>query len=128
MGEMALLRVPVGDGAGDVIEVQVSRADLDGLEESGVVLGVVLAASNGRRFDAASFSLATAVDHVMPALRAIVGRLRGGVLDPDEVTMQVGSAVRRGDGVLFRERHRRGKRRGNDDLAQGGRRASGACG
>jgi hypothetical protein len=83
---MVLLRVPVGDDAGDVIEVQVSRAEIEGLAES----GVVLAANGGRRFETASFTLASAVDHVMPALRTIIGRLRDGVHAPDEVTMQLG--------------------------------------
>lgn len=86
MSEVVLLKVPVGDGGDDVIEVQVSRADLDGLEES----GVVLAADNGGRLGVAAFSLASAADHVVPALRTIVRRLSGGVHAPDEVTMQLG--------------------------------------
>jgi NTP-dependent ternary system trypsin peptidase co-occuring protein len=86
LSDMLLLRVPVVDGADDVIEVEVSRAEVEDLEES----GVVLATSGSGRFVAASFSLASAVDHVMPTLRTIVARLRGGVHAPDEVTMQLG--------------------------------------
>ena len=115
MSEALLIKVPVGDGADDVIEVQVSRAELDGMEES----GVVLAAGDGRRLDVTAFSLASAVDHVMPALRTIAERLRGGVHAPDEVDDADGAADRRGGGFLFCERHGAGEYRGDDDLAQG---------
>lgn len=97
MSEALLIKVPVGDGADDVIEVQVSRAELDGMEES----GVVLAAGDGRRLDVTAFSLASAVDHVMPALRTIAERLRGGVHAPDEVTMQMGLQIGGEAGFYF---------------------------
>jgi len=61
------------------------------LEES----GVVLASDDGWRFVAVGFSLASAMDRVMPALRVILGRLRAGMHSPDEITMQVGPAGRR---------------------------------
>jgi len=114
VSEALLIKVPVGDGADDVIEVQVSRAELDGLEESGVVL-----AAGGRRLDVTAFSLASAVDHVMPALRTIAGRLRGGVHAPDEVTMQMGLQIGGETGFLLCEGHGGGEYCGDDDLAQG---------
>ena len=97
MSEVVLLKVPVGDGDDDLIEVQVSRADLDGLEES----GVVLAARDRNRPDVAAFSLASAVDHVMPALRTIISRLRSGVHAPDEVSMQLGLQIGGETGFYF---------------------------
>jgi hypothetical protein len=97
VSEVLLIRVPVGDGADDVIEVQVSAAELAGLEES----GVVLAAGDGRKLDVAAFSLASAIDHVMPALRMIAGRLHSGVHAPDEVMMQVGLQVGGEAGFYF---------------------------
>lgn len=96
MSEALLIKVPVGDGADDVIEVQVSRAELDGLEESGVVL-----AAGGSKLDVTAFSLASAVDHVMPALRMLADRLRGGVDAPDEVTMQMGLQIGGETGFYF---------------------------
>jgi hypothetical protein len=97
VSEVVLLKVPIGDGDDDVIEVQVSPAELDGLEES----GVVLATSGGRRVDVAAFSLASAVDHVMPAVMTIVRRLSGGVHAPDEVTMQLGLQIGGETGFYF---------------------------
>jgi len=54
MAETLLMSVPIADGSDDVIEVQVVRADLDELEDS----GIVLAAANGRRLQAVGFTLA----------------------------------------------------------------------
>lgn len=100
MSEVVLLKVPIGDGDDDVIEVQVSPAELDGLEESGVVLAAD-DGRHGRRVDVAAFSLASAVDHVMPALMTIVRRLSGGVHAPDEVTMQLGLQIGGETGFYF---------------------------
>jgi Trypsin-co-occurring domain 1 len=97
-GDLVLLQVPVGDGGGGVVEVQVSRAEAEGLEESGVVLA---AADGGGRLAAASFSLTSAMDHVLPALRAVAGRLRDGAGAPDEVTVQVGLQVGGESGFYF---------------------------
>lgn len=91
------MKLPVGDGTDDVIEVEASRFEVEGLQES----GVVLAASDGDRFEARAFSLASAVDHVLPALRTVVGRLRGGVHAPDEVTLQIGLQIGGETGFVF---------------------------
>ena len=91
MLETLLISVPITDGSDDAIEVQVARADLDELEESGVVL-----AANGRRLQAAGFTMASAVERVIPALAAVVQRLRTGSKDlqaPEEVSIQVGLQV-----------------------------------
>jgi len=95
--DAALLRVPVGDGSDDFVEIQVSRTELLSLSES----GVVLASDDGTRFEAATFSLASAMDRVMPALRVILGRLRAGVHSPDEITMELGLQVGGEVGVFF---------------------------
>jgi len=95
---LVLLKVPVGDDTDGFIEVQVSRAEVEELEGTGVVLA---AADGGGRMVAASFSLASAVDHVMPALRAVVGRLREGVHAPDEVTVELGLQIGGETGFYF---------------------------
>jgi hypothetical protein len=95
--DMALLRVPVGDGSGDFVEIQVARAELGDLSES----GVVLASDDGSRFEAAGFTLASAMDKVMPALRVILDRLRAGVHSPDEITMNLGLQIGGEAGVFF---------------------------
>jgi NTP-dependent ternary system trypsin peptidase co-occuring protein len=97
MSEFVLLKVPVGDGTDDVIEVEVSRYEVEGLKDS----GVVLAASDSDRFEATAFSLTSAVEHVLPALRTVVDRLRGGLHAPDEVTLQIGLQIGGEAGFVF---------------------------
>jgi hypothetical protein len=100
MAETLLLMVPIGDGSDQVVEVQVARADLNELEES----GVVLAAADGGRLQAAGFTLASGIERVMPALAAVVGRLRAGsdgLEAPDEVSVQVGLQVGGEAGFYF---------------------------
>lgn len=97
MPDTALLKVPVGDGSDEFAEVQVSFAELMSLTES----GVVLASDDGSRFEAATFSLSSAMDRVMPAVRVILGRLRTGAGSPDEVTMKLGLQIGGEAGVFF---------------------------
>jgi hypothetical protein len=97
MVDTVLLRVPVGDGSDEFVEVQVSRTELRGLSES----GLVLASDDGSRFEAAGFSLASAMDRVMPALRVILVRLRAGAHSPDEVNMTLGLQIGGETGVFF---------------------------
>jgi hypothetical protein len=93
----ALLKVPVGEGSDEFVEIQVSSPELLRLSES----GVVLASADGSHFEAATFSLSSAMDRVMPALGVILDRLRGGLHPPDEVTMQVGLQIGGEAGVFF---------------------------
>lgn len=97
MEDTVLLKVPVGDGTDDVVEVQVSRSDLAGLAES----GVVLASGSGGRFEAVGYSLADVMNRVMPALQVVLGRLRDGAHAPDEVTMDVGLRIGGETGLVF---------------------------
>jgi Trypsin-co-occurring domain 1 len=97
MPDAALLRVPIGDGSDESVEIQVSRTEVQSLSES----GVVLASDDGSRFEAVTFSLASAMDGVMPALRVVLGRLRAGVHSPDEITMELGLQVGGEAGVFF---------------------------
>ncbi|HEY5361238.1 MAG TPA: CU044_2847 family protein [Streptosporangiaceae bacterium] len=97
MADMVLLKVPVGDDSGDFVEVEVARAELSGLSES----GVVLASDDGSRFEAAGFSLASGMDRVMPALLVILARLRAGVHSPEEITMSLGLQIGGEAGVFF---------------------------
>ncbi|MDR2985139.1 MAG: hypothetical protein LBV34_09885 [Nocardiopsaceae bacterium] len=94
---MTLLTVPVGDGSGAVIEVQVPPAEVDRMQER----GVVLAAPGERGAQVAAFSLASAADKVMPALRAVAGRLREGVHAPDELTLAIGLQIGGETGFYF---------------------------
>lgn len=97
MAGTVILHVPIGDGSGEFIEVEVIRGDLRGPEES----GVVLASDDGSRFEAAGFSLASAMDRVMPALRVILGRLRARELSPDEIRVDLGLQVGGETGIFF---------------------------
>lgn len=97
MPDTILLKVPVGDGSDEFVEVQVSQAELMNLSDSGVVLASV----GSSRFEAATFSLSSAMDRVMPAVRVILGRLRAGVDTPDELTMQLGLQIGGEAGVYF---------------------------
>lgn len=97
MADTLLLKVPVGDGSDEFVEVQVSRDELPGLGGS----GVILASDDGLRFEAAGFSLASGMDRVMPALRVILARLRRGVHSPDEITMELGLQIGGEAGVFF---------------------------
>lgn len=92
-----MLKVPVGDGTEDFVEVEVSRAELRGLTSA----GVVLASESGDRFEVAGFSLAGAVDRVMPGLRVVLARLREGVHAPDELTLSMGLQVGGETGLVF---------------------------
>jgi hypothetical protein len=95
--DTALLKVPVGNDQDGFVEVEVSRAELVGLSDS----GVVLASDDGSRFEAATFSLSSAMDRVMPAVRVILGRLRTGTGSPDEVTVELGLQIGGEAGVFF---------------------------
>jgi hypothetical protein len=90
-----VLEVPVGDGSDDCVEIEVSRSELLNLSAD----GVVLASADGSR--SASFSLSSAMDRVMPAVRVILSRLRSGTHSPDEITLQLGLQVGGASGVFF---------------------------
>lgn len=96
MSDMSLLKVPVSEGSKEFIEVQVSRAELENLSES----GVMLASADGSHLATTAFSLSSAMDRVMPAIRVILGRLRG-VCSPDELTMELGLQIGGEAGVFF---------------------------
>jgi hypothetical protein len=95
MADKVLLKVPLGEGSDDFVEIQVGRSELLGLSEG----GVALASADGSR--SASFSLSSAMDRVMPALRVILGRLHSGMHSPDEITLQLGLQVGGESGVFF---------------------------
>ena len=97
VADVVVLKVPLGDGTDQFVEVQVSRSELLGLTES----GVVLASAGGERFEATGYTLADAMRKVLPALRTVLGQLRAGVDAPDEVTMDVGLQVGGETGFVF---------------------------
>jgi NTP-dependent ternary system trypsin peptidase co-occuring protein len=94
--DTVLLRVPLGDDSDSVVEVQVSRRDLVADAD-----GVVLASGDGGRFQAVGFTLASAMDRVVPALKVILDRLREGIHAPEEVTMEVGLEIGGETGIIF---------------------------
>lgn len=101
VSDRVLLAVPLGDGSGDVVEVEVARSDVAELEESGVVLA---ADSGGGRMRAVGFSFVSGVEHVLPALSAVVSRLKtdsAGFDAPDEITVSVGLQVGGEAGIYF---------------------------
>jgi Trypsin-co-occurring domain 1 len=87
-----LLRVPVEDGSAEYVEVEVERRDLS---ES-----VELVADDGKAL-VATRSLGASMDRLVPALRAILKRLRGDGFAPDEVGMEVGLKVGGETGLIF---------------------------
>src|SRR5262245_36671175 len=52
MADTVLLKVPVGDGTEDFVEIEIARAELQGGQQS----GVVLAADDGSRFQAMTYT------------------------------------------------------------------------
>lgn len=94
-----MLRVPIGDGGDEVVEIEVDRRDLYGLEERGVVLASESA--GGTRLEAVTFSLTSAIDKVMPALSAVLGTIRAGTHSPDSVTMEIGLQIGGETGIFI---------------------------
>ncbi|MEE6262287.1 CU044_2847 family protein [Plantactinospora sonchi] len=80
-----LLRVPIEDGSDEFVEVE---ADFEDQEES-----LRLASAHDRRARVSAFSLASAMDKVMPVLRTIVRRVRSTEHAPDEIAMELGLKV-----------------------------------
>lgn len=76
--DSVLLRIPIEDGSDEFVEVE-AEAD-----------GVVLASIRDRK---SAFSLGSAMDRVLPALRAIVKRVRTAEHAPDEISMELGLKV-----------------------------------
>ena len=90
---MVLLRVPVEEGSAEFMEVEV---DYDDLEE-----GVRLASRTSDGAMRAAFSLSSAFDKVLPALRTIVTRLRTAEHAPDEIAMELGLKIGGEQGLIF---------------------------
>ncbi|HEU4420956.1 MAG TPA: CU044_2847 family protein [Pilimelia sp.] len=90
---MVLLRVPVEEGSAEFVEVEV---DYDDLAE-----GVRLASRDPADTARAAFSLSSAFDRVLPALRTIVTRLRTADHAPDEIAMELGLKIGGEQGLIF---------------------------
>ena len=88
-----LLKVPLGDGSDELIEVEVDYRDIG--------TAVELTAGEGRDVAVAPYSLASSMDRVMPALRTIITRLRTDEHSPDEIGMQLGLKVGGEAGLVF---------------------------
>jgi hypothetical protein len=90
---VVLLKVPVEDDSDEFVEVEIDYDDLTD--------GVQLASRPGEGAARAAFSLSSALDRVLPALRAIVARLRGAEHAPDEIAMEIGLKVGGEQGLIF---------------------------
>lgn len=73
-----VLRVPIEDGADEFVEVEADADD------------VVLASIHDR---ISAFSLGSAMDRLMPALRSIMKRVRAADDAPDEVAVEMGLKI-----------------------------------
>jgi hypothetical protein len=97
MADLVLLRVPIDDKSEEFIEVQVAADELG----QTLPTGPQPAADDGARIKKAGFTLSSAMDGVMPALRVILGKLRDGVHSPDEITMTLGLQIGGETGIVF---------------------------
>jgi len=86
-----LVRVPVADGSPDFVEV-----DVEHLTASGVAL-----VAGGSDIGQASYTLAASMERVMPAVSAILARLRSAGDGPDEIGMTFGLSVGGETGLVF---------------------------
>jgi hypothetical protein len=97
MADLVLLRVPIDDKSDEFIEVQVAADELG----QTLPTGPQPAADDGARIKKAGFTLSSAMDGVMPALKVILGKLRDGVHSPDEITMTLGLQIGGETGIVF---------------------------
>ena len=91
---VVLLKVPIDDTHAEFVEVEVDRRDLGDQVEFNADPG-------GRGVGIAPFTLTSAIDKVMPALRTILTRFRAAEHAPDEVAMQLGLKVGGETGLVF---------------------------
>ncbi|HEX6077264.1 MAG TPA: CU044_2847 family protein [Micromonosporaceae bacterium] len=87
-----LLRVPVGDGEGEFIEVEVNQQNLNGVE---------LVSDDGDKPERAPFTLAASMTRIMPAINTILTRLRSAEHSPDEIGMELGLTIGGETGLIF---------------------------
>jgi hypothetical protein len=89
-----ILPVPLGDGSDELIEIE---ADFD---EQDPELQLV-ARDDGRRLPPSAFSLAAAMDKVVPVLDRIIGRVRHTGRRPDEIAVELGLKIGGEHGVIL---------------------------
>lgn len=87
-----VLKVPIGDGIDDIIEVEVEPRNLEGVE---------LAAQNPEGPDTAAFSLSASLGRVMPAISTMLASLRNAHHAPDEIGMELGLTIGGETGIIF---------------------------
>jgi hypothetical protein len=85
VSDLVLLRVPLGDGSDDFIEVHAARPDVTGPAGQ----GVVLASDDEQQYVATGYTFIEATKRVVPALRGMVTSLRD-TIAPDELTLEFG--------------------------------------
>lgn len=78
------VEVPLGDGSGDVVRVQIHQVADDSLVRVG---------AGGRSVARAQRSFAQMLDTVRPVAEGFVGRFQGMVNAPDEITLEFGVSL-----------------------------------
>ena len=86
------LRVPIGDGNADFVEVAVDRRD---------VVGPVELNAGGNDVADAPFTLSQAWDRVLPAIGTILTKVRRAEHAPDEIAMEIGLKIGGEHGLVF---------------------------
>jgi hypothetical protein len=87
-----LLKLGIGDGSDEYVEVEVDRRDLE---------GVHLASDDGEGAVRAPYSLAASLGRVMPAINTILNRLRSADQAPDEIGIELGLTIGGETGLIF---------------------------
>jgi ribosome-associated translation inhibitor RaiA len=88
-----VLSVPVSDGSQFCLDVEADMDDQEGVE--------LAATGHGVRARITAFSLASALDNVMPAIDTVVRKVRERRIAPDEVTLELGLKVGGEHGVIL---------------------------
>jgi hypothetical protein len=88
-----LIKVPVGDGTDAVIEAEVDYSDLG--------QSVQLVSDDQDSPGVASFSLASSIRRVLPAINTVLSGLSATDFAPDEVSIELGLKVGGETGLVF---------------------------
>ncbi|WP_433304791.1 CU044_2847 family protein [Actinoplanes sp. CA-030573] len=88
-----ILPVRLGDGSDAVLEIEADR------DEQGHDLNLI--ARDGNRLSPAAFTLAAAMDNVVPVLDRIITRVRQTARRPDEIAVELGLKIGGEHGVIL---------------------------
>ncbi len=89
----SLIKVPIDDDPNDYVEVDIDSRELG--------TAVQLTAGGLADLRVASFSLASSLDTVLPALSTVLRKIRDSAHAPDEVGIELGLSVGGETGLVF---------------------------